>query len=363
MEMRAAVVMLGAGIPDSRSVFSSARHVSCSLVPKMAKKVIWAVDAFESKPDAHAHVAGLLQSLAKREAIDLEAVYVLSPSQLNVPMELSGPWVAQYRPAAEAALDFVLKSNGLSGYSRSHVLVQNYSSNSEAVKALLAYANRNQVELLVSGTHARKGLERVLMGSFAETLIHHSDVPLIVVGPDGKPTPVDQVQSPVSLFSTILFPTEFRQNSKRIFRMVTQFASEVGASILLFHSVPAPLDPIVQSGAYLLGGSWIPVSTYFSDEGERSRRRAEAWADWAKNQGVSVDVTIYSQGGSVAEAVLETAAKKRVGMIALEAQTGPVASVLIGSVTRQILRLSSIPILILRQSMRVPAAKAIPKAA
>ena len=51
------------------------------------------------------------------------------------------------------------------------------------VTAVVSYAKQNGVDLIVVGTHARKGLDRFLLGSVAEKIIANSPVPVIVVPP------------------------------------------------------------------------------------------------------------------------------------------------------------------------------------
>jgi len=46
---------------------------------------------------------------------------------------------------------------------------------------IIATAHRTQADLIVLGTHGRTGLPRVLMGSVAEAVLRHSDIPVLVV--------------------------------------------------------------------------------------------------------------------------------------------------------------------------------------
>ena len=46
---------------------------------------------------------------------------------------------------------------------------------------ILAYADENDVDLVVLGTHGRTGLPHVLLGSVAERVVQHSEVPVLTV--------------------------------------------------------------------------------------------------------------------------------------------------------------------------------------
>ncbi len=50
-------------------------------------------------------------------------------------------------------------------------------------EVILSYITENQIDLVVMGTHGRKGLDRVLFGSVAERVIKSSPVPVLVINP------------------------------------------------------------------------------------------------------------------------------------------------------------------------------------
>jgi nucleotide-binding universal stress UspA family protein len=50
-----------------------------------------------------------------------------------------------------------------------------------AWKEIVAEAGQAQVDLIVLGTHGRRGLKRLVMGSDAELVVRHSTVPVLLV--------------------------------------------------------------------------------------------------------------------------------------------------------------------------------------
>lgn len=46
---------------------------------------------------------------------------------------------------------------------------------------LVNYADQQGADLLVLGTHGRTGLMHLLMGSFAETVMRQSHLPLLII--------------------------------------------------------------------------------------------------------------------------------------------------------------------------------------
>lgn len=51
----------------------------------------------------------------------------------------------------------------------------------EMAQELVEYAKTQGADLLVLGTHGRTGLMHLLMGSFAETVMRYSELPLLII--------------------------------------------------------------------------------------------------------------------------------------------------------------------------------------
>ncbi len=53
-----------------------------------------------------------------------------------------------------------------------------------AAECLLQYARDQRADLMVVGTHGRSGLGKILLGSVAEKIFRHSQVPVLTIGPN-----------------------------------------------------------------------------------------------------------------------------------------------------------------------------------
>ncbi|WP_411964726.1 universal stress protein [Haloferax sp. YSMS24] len=56
-------------------------------------------------------------------------------------------------------------------------------------RAILRYADEHDVDLIVMGTHGRRGLERYLIGSVTERVLRMTDVPILTIR--GKHEPIE----------------------------------------------------------------------------------------------------------------------------------------------------------------------------
>jgi nucleotide-binding universal stress UspA family protein len=48
-------------------------------------------------------------------------------------------------------------------------------------KSILDAATEMNVDIIVMGTHSQRGLDKILMGSVAEKVLHHSSIPLFII--------------------------------------------------------------------------------------------------------------------------------------------------------------------------------------
>lgn len=310
----------------------------------MAKaKVSWAFDPFSGPMKDPRPWTEFLDQLAKLEKTEIEPVYVLSPDGLNWSGEFSGPWVKKYRPLAEAAAETALAPFANHPVKPVRILVNPKVSLKGDVQKLAQDAKRQKRSMIVVQTHARQGMERWVMGSFAESLLIQSKVPVLCVNP--------QTQPPKQI-RRILFPTDLSGASRRSFKKLLARCRSWGAELVLAHKLPDPIEPIVQSGVYMAGGGWITLSQYFEKESAERRAKLEQWVQEAKAVGVNATVKVIEKSGLIADEILKAASGSQVDMIALCSQSGPISSVLAGSVARQIVRGAHCPVLVFHDAAK-----------
>ncbi|MEO7164728.1 MAG: universal stress protein [Bdellovibrionia bacterium] len=301
-------------------------------------KTIWAVDLFEDADPKRSQLITVLRYLAEKQNAEIEPVYVLSPEGLDLAVEFSPPWIKQYKPAALKSLRLALKDVQIPGLLDARILLQAKPSLSFMVKSLIRYAKLANAELIVMGTHSRKGISRLFLGSFAESTLLYARVPVMVVGP----------HSESKEFKKILFATDFGDKSNAIFQKVLALAQDWDAQVTIFHSVAHPIEPVIQAGGFLLGGGWIDLPEYMTQVEAMNRKQAERWATLAEKQGVAAKVVFFPSGGSVSQSIVDYAQNNEAGLIAMTAESGPLASTLIGSISRQVVRNAHCPVWVFR---------------
>jgi nucleotide-binding universal stress UspA family protein len=133
--------------------------------------------AHDFEPDADAaldYALALAKPLGARVTIihTFEAPPVGAPEVLVVLPE----WIAQVSQAARGSLDRILERA-----SGKEVPVDSELRQGSPWHEVGAFAKERQVDLIVVGTHGRKGLPRALLGSVSEKIVRTAPCPVLVV--------------------------------------------------------------------------------------------------------------------------------------------------------------------------------------
>ena len=104
---------------------------------------------------------------------------------------------------------------------------------------LLDMIQQNAIDLIVVGTHGRRGLSKLLLGSVAEEVFRMAPCPVLTVGPKTSEKPSSDAQ-----LSHILYPVEFVPDSSAAAAYAVSLAEEYQAKLtymkFLADMVPSP---------------------------------------------------------------------------------------------------------------------------
>lgn len=199
-----------------------------------------------------------------------------------------------------------------------------------AAPAILQYARDHEVDLIVMGTHGRRGIRRLFLGSVAEEVVRLSACPVLTVhaGPARSG----------ELFGDILVPIDFSPHSKAALRAAVALAPEFGASLDLLHIVEEPLHP-----AFYNAG----VFSIYDMQPDIEVRVEEHLRKLAQEVGTSdVEVNFHVKPGHAAREIVAFANDRRSGLIVTSTHglTG-IEHLLIGSVAEKVTRMAPCPVL------------------
>lgn len=292
------------------------------------RKIILAIDLKSHDQQIPKKLLAVIKTMS--EDAQIEPVAILNREDVVLGKQLRNQ-IGKLRDAAERHFQEVIDNQKVKGLLPAKVIFADGSFVSRAVKALLAYAQSSKADMIVVSSHTRKGLKRMLMGSFAETLTLESRLPVLVSNPHFKGF--------TNLKKVILFPTDFSSASKAGLDSVCQQVGNSKTKIVLLHAF---IDP---SNMYMSPYLMYPLPPkYFDDEYKNLLKRGQLWAEELRGRGIKCEVVVDRNSQFVSDSICAHAKKCKATMVAMVSRTNRIGAMLLGSVTRQVLRDSLWPV-------------------
>jgi nucleotide-binding universal stress UspA family protein len=211
--------------------------------------------------------------------------------------------------------------------------------------ALAEHVRESGADLVVMTTHDRGRLERLLLGSTAESLVRRISVPVLLVRVDEE-APV--AERPPAL-GRLLIPLDGSEFAGAVVPHAATLAALTGAEITLLSVV----DPMLAAASKAVGQPDAPLTPqHASDEagGETVQDSVvlERTAQPLRTRGLTVNTAVLTDRRP-AHAIVDYAARHAVDLIAMTTHgRGAVRRLFAGSVADAVLRTAPTPILMYR---------------
>jgi nucleotide-binding universal stress UspA family protein len=180
--------------------------------------------------DASTNAIGYAKAIAKHYNSHIVLAHVSDPgAPIAIP---EGGWIQETANQIEEQMQTAgaaLRDEGLAADA-----VNTYGSIRQEIEAL---ADEYQADLIVLGTHGRRGLKRFLFGSEAEGLLRRTTHPVLTVGPAAAPAP-KEAWTP----KNILCATSLNPRAAQVVAYGYRLAQSFGAAFELL-SVDDPKHP------------------------------------------------------------------------------------------------------------------------
>jgi len=99
---------------------------------------------------------------------------VMGFNNFSTPEVMVPDTMEEIRKAVEAFLDKTRLELGGNN-------IQTLVTDGEPASAIIDAAINAQADIIALGSHSRRGLDKILMGSVAERVLHHSKIPLFII--------------------------------------------------------------------------------------------------------------------------------------------------------------------------------------
>jgi len=209
------------------------------------KNILFATDFSEASEAALPYAA----AISRRYESQLHIVHAMSPLGYIVPSE----------PAGEVTIEALHQAGLQDARERMQSIASRlkniphhtYVREGELWDTLSDIIRAQEIELLVVGTHARTGVEKLVLGSKAEEILRQAPCPVLIVGPNiagrAKMSAIkgaDANLPPVEIsLQQIVYATDFTPESLDAARFATSLAQEFQSKVTLLHALGKHTGP------------------------------------------------------------------------------------------------------------------------
>ena len=200
-----------------------------------------------------------------------------------------------------------------------------------AADVIVEYAKTNEVDFIVMGTHGRRGMRRLLLGSVTEEVVRRSPCPVLTTR-----THKDAWSLPRA--DRILVPVDFGSSTRQIIGVASRMAEHYGAAITLAHVVNLEYYPY-----YGFGSDAYPQIKKSMIEASEEKLIELA----TELQGAGLDVSWKTIKGHPAAALRQLAEEADIDLIVIGSHgRSGFDRAMVGSVSEKVLRSAHCPVMI-----------------
>ena len=288
-----------------------------------------------------ASILGTVRTLAERLGAELTLLHVVHlPESFRAMADLTLDGVVEReRREAEGYLRRIAHElHGAGVTARTAVGV------GDAAAEIVRAADRERSDLLAFATHGRSGLGRWLHGSVADTVLHTTTRPLLLLRPSAEVPAVTHVRR-------VIVPLDGSPVAEESLPLARELARRL--------AVPMELLRVVEIASLAFAGDpyvgvYVDYARVLQALEDGAAASLETIAARERQEGVTVEVTATS--GVPAESIARAQAERPGSLVVIgsHGRTGWRAAVL-GSVARRVVALAAGPVLVVRPTAAVTA--------
>jgi nucleotide-binding universal stress UspA family protein len=311
--------------------------------------IVWALDPFASDEDYSVLLRALGSWRARgKPAGELIPVSVIPAVKLNWPVEYVAPMEEKaghlerelIRPVLEKNLGRMGMSEAAIRAVRPEIVLHPGASKRSSAMMLAEFAKAQGASLIAVKTHGLKGLKRLWLGSFAESLVTLSSVPVITVNPDLEPGAAGLAE-----VSAVLVPTDLSETVDHMLPAIVSATAHFRPKIFLFHVHREPI-PLFYDGGLARGADLVLIEELSKSSEKESLEKGQKSAQRVRELGYECEFVMTSRIGTPGELIVEAAASHGAGLIAMAATHGPMGQRLLGGTVHEVLSSAKCPVVV-----------------
>jgi|SRR6266403_675328 nucleotide-binding universal stress UspA family protein len=200
-----------------------------------------------------------------------------------------------------------------------------------AADDILSFAQAQKADVIVMGTHGRRGFDRLVLGSVTDRVMRRAPCPVLAISkPPHDSMAADKQGHHIHHLSRILFCTDFSENSEHALNYAISATAEYDAELTLLHV----LEEIPTPGA---------TQEAMATAAEQLDKLIAP--DKRKTIKMKTEVRI----GKAYEQIIQFAAEQQVDMVTMGVRgRGALDAAVFGSTTYRVIQLGPCPVLAVR---------------
>ncbi len=284
------------------------------------------------------HALPTALTIARRSGAVLHLVRVHLTMVHDAPMIPAGIDELTRRAEREYLAGVAARVGGHTPYGVDTMLVEG-----PVIGAIDVEATRVGAQLIVMTTHGRTGLSRAWLGSVADGLLRHAQIPMLLIRPrEEEPDLSGEVR-----LRDILIALDGSSTAEAIVEHAVRLGQLAGARYTIMRVViPAkvPLHPY----AYAAAPFGVDPGVTERRVTEAQRYLAEVASRMRQGPGAGEVATFVCVDEHPAASILRTASGSTVDLIAMTTRAHGLSRLLLGSVVDKVLRSAEVPMLLYR---------------
>ena len=236
--------------------------------------------------------------------------------------------IARLFEIADSEMGRIAEQNESKTFSLKEAKVRGFSAGA----VILDYATEHDVDLIVMGTHGRRGPARIFIGSVAAEVVRQASCPVLTLHKRRADQSIARVE-------TILVPVDFSEHSAKAVIYGKEIAASTGARLQVLHAIEEPVYPYF----YAPAGDFSLAASL-----EELQQRTDEALDKIiyETPGPDVNVEKHVVTGTPSIEITRFAEEKGSDLIVIPTHglTG-LERMLLGSTAERVVRLATCPVL------------------
>ena len=294
------------------------------------KQVLCPVDLSDASVRSLAHAA----AVARWYDAQLTVLHVIPAFEsLRVRGELGMPVGPVTSMAREQALDDVRRALDVMVKAPDAVVI---AETGDAPTTIVDQAVSRRADLIVMGTHGRRGFKRLVLGSVTETILREAPCPVLTV-----PQAAHGADPEAVIFKRILCPIDFSPASLQALGFALDLARQADGTVTLLHIV----EWLAEEDTVAL--PHFDATKFRRQLADDAEARLRGLVDKESRTWSELDIAV--DFGRAHREILRVAEAKPADLIVMGAQgRGGIGLAVFGSTTQQVVRGAACPVLTVR---------------